>query len=279
MCVTVRATESLHDPLIGILSTLKFTGFQQESDLFYCFVESSRWKSVKPAFAELLRKSSVEFSIPPIVWSEGPIEEKNWNKEWEAQAGAVQATSRIIIKPSWATLRKKDQKKIVIHIDPKMSFGTGHHETTRLSLSLLEHFVVAGDSVLDIGTGSGVLAIAAVKLGARRALGIDNDDWSIDNAKENVRRNRVERSVTVRRLNVDQLPEATFDIVIANIDFVTISTYVRAICRRAARGGILLLSGILTHDSAALRKLLPAGLKLIEQRTAGEWAGMAFRQA
>lgn len=163
---------------------------------------------------------------------------------WERQAGIVEATDRIIIKPSWKKLRKGDRGRIVLHIDPKMSFGTCHHETTRLCLFLLQEYVKRSGHVLDFGCGTGALAIAAVKLGARSALAVDNDLWAIRNARENVRKNRVR----VASRELFRLPDREFDLIVANIDLPTITNTLPLLVKKLRLEGVLILSGLLTSD-------------------------------
>jgi ribosomal protein L11 methyltransferase len=205
------------------------------------------------------------------------VREKNWNAAWERTVGIVEATDRIIIKPSWKRLRTKDRTKIVLHIDPKMSFGTGHHETTRLCLALLERHLRAGNSVLDVGTGTGILAIAARKLGARRVLAIDTDDWSVSNAQENVIKNGVAPQVTVRKSALNTIHAQRFDLVLANIDFPTISRSLTKLTSFLSRNGILILSGLLVSDLEQLLDLLKRQSAIpIELIAENEWAALAL---
>ena len=168
---------------------------------------------------------------------------------------------------------------MVLHIDPKMSFGTGHHETTRLSLGLLERFLEPNMNVLDFGTGTGVLAIACVKLGAKSAYAVDNDEWSIENAHENVKKNRVQNRVSVKFGSISVVPRRRFDLIVANIDFQTIARYVSSLRARVCAQGIIILSGILTSDLPALLKIFAHhALVPVELVNENEWTSIVLRK-
>lgn len=126
--------------------------------------------------------------------------------------------------------------------------GTGHHESTRLCLLLAEPYVRRGMRALDVGSGTGVLAIAAVKLGARSAVAVDHDPWATANAKENVRKNRVEGIVRVLSGDMKRIPKTTFDIILCNIDLPTLVDSMPTLIRKLRRNGILILSGLLSSD-------------------------------
>jgi ribosomal protein L11 methyltransferase len=158
-----------------------------------------------------------------------------------------------------------------------MAFGTGHHETTRLSLVLLEEYLRPGFDVLDVGTGTGILAIAAVKLGAASALGIDNDEWSIENACENIRLNKVHRRVTVRRGDAAKRTKGSFDLIMANIDLPTISSSLRVILRSLKAEGILILSGLLNSDLSRFMDCIShLGIVPLEMLTENEWVAVSL---
>ncbi|HXG38338.1 MAG TPA: 50S ribosomal protein L11 methyltransferase [Bacteroidota bacterium] len=276
--ITLIAPAHTHDLLIGSLTAIGFNGFLQEEETLAAFIERRYWdKRLEAALQRLVDRVRVQFPAIGARFLQRDLKEKNWNAVWERSAGIVEATNRIIIKPSWKKLRKKDRGKIVLHIDPKMSFGTGHHETTRLCLSLLERHLSPGVSVLDVGTGTGVLAIAARKLGARRVLALDIDRWSIENAKENVKRNGVAPYVSVRQDGVDKPLKRRFHLVLANLDYPTISRSLSKLLASVSPGGTIILSGLLTSD-------LPSFLQLLEQSSAvpvevvaeNEWIALAL---
>lgn len=279
--VSVTLAESFQDLLIGQLAALGFQGFVQEKNTVSCFMERKSWNAEnRKRFEEVLLRFRMEFPESDCSWKSSVVQNKNWNAAWEKGIGIVEATSRMIIKPSWKKLRKKDKGKIVLHIDPKMAFGTGHHETTRLCLVLLEEHLREKMSVLDFGTGTGVLAIAAVKLGARRVLGADNDPVAIENATENIRRNRVDRVVRLKTGDVSKLPSRSYDLITANIDLPTITTSLSGLVQRLKSGGILIVSGLLVEDLARLMDLIShKGIVPLEIISENEWAAVCLTKA
>ena len=276
--IAVMVPPPHQDLLAGTLALLGMDGFLQLEDRLECSLPSRRWtSSFKRSFGQQLHRFEEQFPGLRLPYSVRTVREENWNRRWQAQAGIVEATPRIIIKPSWKTLRKKDRGKVVLHIDPKMAFGTGHHETTRLCLLLIEDFVAKGQSVLDFGCGTGVLAIACVKLGARRAVAVDNDAWAIPNARENLRRNAVQRKVRVIQGSLNAVPAGRFDVIVANIDAPTIGRFLPSLRRRLGPGGVILLSGILETDLGAVQGRASAcrlaAVKLIKEH---EWVAVAY---
>jgi ribosomal protein L11 methyltransferase len=278
--VVVKIDERYQDLLTGLLVLAGFTGFVQDEHTLNAIVLKRKWnKRFRAKFDTVLAKFKIEFPSLDLSYSKSIVHEKNWNRKWEQQTGIVEATPNIIIKPSWKKLPVRYRRKLVLHIDPKMSFGTGHHETTRLSLGLLERFLEPDMKVLDFGTGTGVLAIAGIKLGAKSVYTVDNDEWSIENAKENVKRNRVHDRVTVRLGSISIIPRYKYDLVVANIDFRTISRFISSLASRVRKQGIIILSGILTSDLPVLLNVF-AQRKLVtlELVSENEWTSVALRK-
>jgi ribosomal protein L11 methyltransferase len=185
------------------------------------------------------------------------IPERDWNAEWEATVRPVWATSELIVTPSWNMEDAGSMgSKHTIAIDPKMSFGTGQHETTRLCLRAIEEMGIAGKRVLDLGTGSGILAIYALMRGAGKAIGIDTDAWSIANATENRALNNISESQFEIRLGTlaDAAPDdETFDVILANLHRNILIENVGLLHRHSALEATLVLSGILVYDVAEVR--------------------------
>lgn len=279
--ITIALPAPQQDLLIGQLALLGFQGFLQEEYTLSCYLPRKRWTpGLRQSYVNVIENFRREFAGVDCSWKASTINEKNWNAAWEKGIGIVEATSRMIIKPSWKKIRKRDKGKLVLHIDPKMAFGTGHHETTRLCLVLLEEQLRPGTRVLDFGTGTGVLAIAASKLGARSAFGIDNDPLAIDNAVENVRKNRVAHLVKLKRGDAAKLPAKSFDLITANIDLPTITTSLKALLAHLKPGGILIVSGLLLSDLSRFMDLIShQGIVPLEIMSENEWAAACLIKA
>ncbi len=279
--VSIVAPTPYQELLVGQLASIGFEGFLQLEDSFSCYSPLTRWnRETKQSLENLLRNFENEFDGLHFPWKSRVIGQKNWNERWEKSIRIVEATSRIIIKPSWRKLRKQDKGKIVLHIDPKMAFGTGHHETTRLSMTLLEEYLHAGDTVLDFGCGTGILAISAVKLGAHSALAIDNDPWAIENVDENISRNRVGGCVTARLGDGTKLPRHSYDLIVANIDLPTIAATLKQLVKPLKSRGSLILSGLLVSDLTNFMNLIShQGIVPLEMVNENEWVAIALTKA
>ena len=276
--ISLKIPLPYQDLIVGQLALNGLEGFLQEESHLHCFVPVDRWKTKQRRdFAQTLSRFRREFPTISLDQTTAVLLDRNWNKTWEKSAGIVEATPRIVIKPSWKKLRKKDRGKLVIQIDPKMSFGTGHHETTRLTLLLLEQYLRPKTTLLDFGCGTGVLAIAGAKLGASRVMALDTDPWSIDNARENVAINRVGATVKVLRGSAEKVLRKRFDFIAANIDLPTITKYLPALVRCLNYEGIMVLAGLLISDLKSIlpllqkRNLVP--FELVEE---GEWTALAL---
>ena len=269
---------SHQDLIVGQLSLVGFEGFVQEDTSLDCFVPKTKWNDrVLARFRQTLQRFQREFPSIETRFQRRVVRNQNWNARWERSAGIVEATNRIVIKPSWKKLRSKDKGKIVLNIDPKMSFGTGHHETTRLCLLLLEEYLRPGSRVLDFGSGTGVLSLAAVKLGARSAVAIDIDEWALVNARENVKRNRVGKKIKVLSGGTKSIPKSPFDLILANIDLPTLAASLRRLLLSLRQDGLIILSGLLTSDLSKFMDLLAhRGAVPLEIISENEWAALVL---
>lgn len=188
-------------------------------------------------------------------------------------------SEKIVVTPSWHLIRPQPGR-VTLVIDPKMSFGTGYHESTRLALRMLEQCVTADTTVLDIGTGSGILAIAAIKLGAKSAVAIDVDKWACVNAAENAARNGVDRRIDIRHGSVEMIVERDFGLVLANITRNTIIGLLPSMLDKLAVRGSLLLSGLLTDDRCIVEnELLRRQCTLHAALVENEWLCIIARPA
>jgi ribosomal protein L11 methyltransferase len=203
------------------------------------------------------------------------VQEEDWGRAWKENFKPIRVGIRIVIKPPWESW-PPSPRDCVIDISPKMAFGTGSHETTRLCLEMLERFVKPRISVLDVGTGSGILAIAAVKLGASRSVAIDIEEESVENARENLHLNGIEDLVTVLHGPLEILPAEPFDLIVANIDRKTLIPMLQKFASYGRPGTIVILSGILAEEKRIIRDFMEQSpFRLIESCKIGEWAGFA----
>ncbi|MCF8259943.1 MAG: 50S ribosomal protein L11 methyltransferase [Melioribacteraceae bacterium] len=178
-------------------------------------------------------------------------EERNWNEEWEKALNIVEIGEKFAIKPSFREYENKENR-FVLEIDPKMSFGTGEHQTTRLMLLALEKYLTPEAKVLDVGTGTGVLAIAAVKAGAKSAIGVDNDEWCLMNGIENIERNNCQKEVEILLGDITNVEDEDFDLVLANINRNVLIEIKQELTKKTKTGGKLILSGFLENDTQML---------------------------
>ncbi|MBN8544806.1 MAG: 50S ribosomal protein L11 methyltransferase [Ignavibacteria bacterium] len=205
--------------------------------------------------------------------------QKNWNEEWQKNLKVLKAGKHFAIKPTFVDYTPAENE-IVIEIDPKMSFGTGEHETTRLILSLLEKHGHNREFVLDAGAGTAILAIAAVKLGSKMAIAFDNDDWCLENGIENVKLNNVEEQVEIRICETSDISENNFDLILANIQRDVLLMIAEELRKRQKPGGTLILSGLLMTDEEIILPFYEAlGYRMVEKTGENEWISLVMELA
>jgi ribosomal protein L11 methyltransferase len=274
--VSLFADESDFDTMIGLLTGLGFEAFWEDGSALKCYIKESAWS---PALMKDVEESVRHFASarnthPPGI-AVASIEDRNWNEAWEKTIRPVKIGSRLVVKPSWQPYDSSPDE-IVITIDPKMSFGTGYHETTRLVAKLMERHIRTGAIVLDIGTGTGILAIAAIRLGARFATGIDTDEWSFHNAAENIRLNGAEKEISIHQCTLTDLPPSRYDLIMANIKRNVILPLLPEMKRRLLPHGKILLSGLLLQEEEEIVDALHAhGFRVIEELQENEWIAFA----
>ena len=206
------------------------------------------------------------------------LPEADWSTAWRVHFGPVFPTDRICVCPPWDVPPAPDGGFCII-IEPKMAFGTGHHETTCLALRGVEALVKAGDRVLDVGCGSGVLSIAASKLGAAAVTAIDIDGDAVANTVENLRLNVVSEQVTVNLGSAVDV-QGRYDLVVANMISGALIPVLPHIIQRLDLNGLCVLTGILDREEAAFREALGrSGLSVRQVDRAGEWMGFFAEHA
>lgn len=202
------------------------------------------------------------------------LEHSDWAENWKRHFKPLRVSRRFVVRPSWETYRAPRGTKVII-IDPKMAFGTGTHETTRLVMQMMDDKLKPGKRVLDVGTGSGILAIMAAKLGARSVVALDIEQESFDNARENFRLNRVAGKIRMILGSLDALSDAEqkpYDWILANLQRSVIETMLPELVTRLRRFGKIVLSGILAEENEWVQQTLPThGLSIAQSGRDGEW--------
>lgn len=206
------------------------------------------------------------------------VDEADWANEWKRYYKPVKISDTLVIKPTWEPYEAAD-KEIVIEMDPGMAFGTGTHETTSLCLRLMEQVIQPGDQVIDIGTGSGILAVAAARLGAKHVLAIDLDPVAVESAQINAELNGLTDRITVRlgdlleQQDGGELPQA--QLIIANILAEIIMSFVSDVYDALAPGGIYIASGIIRDKEAAVETALKAaGFRIDRKEYENDWVAI-----
>jgi len=226
-------------------------------------------KSLRKIYPEKFKYQMETISIP----------EKDWGENWKRYFKPVQVTPHILVKSPWSRLRRKTGQ-ISIAIHPGMAFGTGTHATTKLAIRALEERLQRKDlSVLDLGTGSGILAIVAAKLGAKEVWAVDLDPLSVEAAKENTERNHISERIRIRKGSLGDVRKRV-DVIVANIDFKVLHRMRWPLLRHLHRPGFLILSGILERDEDRIRRqyLKTGRLQLVKVTHEEEWVCIVFRK-
>ena len=204
------------------------------------------------------------------------IDEEDWAESWKAFFWPQRITPRITVKPTWREY-KAESDEIVLEIDPGMAFGTGTHPTTSLCIALIERYLSTGAAFLDVGTGSGILMVAAAKLGAGRLVGIDNDEISLGIAEKNLQLNHISPSCfELKAGNLADGIDGRFDLIVANILSEAILNLLETIRRQMLPKSVLICSGIYKVSCGdVLKKMQQQGLKIIEERHEDSWVAIA----
>lgn len=205
------------------------------------------------------------------------VDERSWAEAWKAGLGPIHIGRRLVVVPSWQRYRAR-RWEVCLRIDPGMAFGTGLHQTTRLCLVALEELLRPGARVLDLGTGSGILAIAAARLGSSWVLALDTDPVAVAAAVRNVRRNRVADRVQVREGTLEP-GVGPFALILANLLAHTLVELADRLVAALAPGGHLIGSGILREQGEMVETAWrEAGLEVVERRAEDEWLALVARR-
>lgn len=260
--LSIKASEEAQELLIASLSDLNASGFEQQDEQLIAWFNEEDYK---------------ENEILPLLssfqYEKEKVKEQNWNEIWEKEFQPVIVDDFCAIRAHFHEAITSVQHEIII--TPKMSFGTGHHATTYMMIQQMKDIDFKNKTVFDFGTGTGILAILAEKLGAIKITAIDVDDWSIDNAAENIARNQCK---SIELYLSSSVPEGEFfDIILANINKNVILQHLKSLSNAISPTGSILFSGLLTDDEAdviSACKGLP--LALLRKVSRGNWISLYF---
>ncbi|HEX6916183.1 MAG TPA: 50S ribosomal protein L11 methyltransferase [Chitinophagaceae bacterium] len=231
------------EQIIAELSLEGYHGFEETPEYLKAYIGEADYSS-----AQL----QLDMSSLGLDWSVSVIPEQNWNQLWESNFEPVTVEAFAGVRASFHAPLENVEHEIII--TPKMSFGTGHHATTWMMMRQMKDIDFRGKSVFDFGTGTGILAILAEKLGASEVLAMDHDDWCIANATENIEINGCSAITLMKGDTADVMKP--FDIILANINRNIIEANLQYLAKNLVNNGQLLLSGLLESDEAAIRELL-----------------------
>lgn len=275
MAVRIEASpcnENITDLLAAFLSESDYETFEPDERGLTAYIRNDKYDSkfVEDLISDFPMETKLSFSATLV-------EGEDWNKEWEQNYfQPILIDDKVVVRSSFHN--DLPSAPIEIVIDPKMAFGTGHHATTAGMAHMLLEEDLKGKSVIDMGTGTGILAILAKKLGAGDTVGIDIDEFALENAVENAALNSVESNWIVGDDSaLKNIPPA--DIFLANINLNIITTYLPVYLEKLKTGGKIFLSGFLESDrEAILKRAESLGLKLEKETSSNNWMTMVFKR-
>lgn len=280
-----RLADTLSDYLIGILGAAVEFGVDENvpGTVIHGFLQmescsTGQLEVLEKQVEDYAREMADIFQLPvPRVRCE-IVPDQDWAKNWKEHFKAFEIIPDLVISPSWEPYSISGDERVIV-MDPGMAFGTGHHATTRLCLRLLRLPVdqVRGCSVLDVGTGTGILGMAAVLFGAAHVLGIDNDRDAVTAAGENARRNKLQDRMSVSGTSLEFVAD-TYQLVVANIIHDVLIALADDLARVTAENGVLVLSGLIygTQTQNIVSCFQKRRFRLVQEEREGEWGALKF---
>ena len=289
--VTINAeailTESISDYLIGVLNAAVEYSVDDgpTSQAIHAFIVADSWrdeerKAMETAVKQFADEMAAIFRVEkPSVESE-IIADQDWSKNWKEHFKPFEILEGLVIAPSWEPYRPQNNEEVIV-MDPGMAFGTGHHATTKLCLQLIraEKDFFQGGTVLDVGSGTGILGMAAALWGATDVLGIDSDHEAVAAGERNVRRNRLQQKMSVSQTPLGEVA-GCYSLVVANIVHDVLIELAHDLEKVTKPGGVLILSGLICGEQTlsigdCFQRL---GFRLVQEKQEGEWGALAFRK-
>ncbi|HBH0227700.1 TPA: 50S ribosomal protein L11 methyltransferase [Clostridioides difficile] len=306
--VTIKTTTEAVEPITNILYEQGAGGaviedpkdflFQKKNELDWDYVEEEVFKKNEEddvliktyvseeknvmEFVEMIKQKVLGLKDFGIDIGEGSVSldqvnEADWANAWKAYYKPTKVGQRVVVKPTWEDYAMQEGD-LIIELDPGMAFGTGTHETTSMCIRELEKYVNKDSKVFDIGCGSGILAIAAAKLGAKEVVAVDLDEVAVKVAKENVLENKVEKSVSVMHGNLTDVIKDKADVIVANIIADIIKILAKDVQNFMKEDAIFISSGIILDKVEEVKEsLIENGFEIVEVQKLGEWSAIVSK--
>ena len=268
----ISRQEEEQEYVLALLADFGFDGFREEEGRIIGYMPAETFRS--EAFESFLIRHGLKEKIKRFKTLTIPV--RNWNSIWEKGYSPVQIGKKCVIRAPFHHPRKDIKHDLVI--SPKMSFGTAHHETTRMMLESILEREWSGQEVLDFGCGTGVLAILTEKMGARNILALDNDPWAYSNALENIALNNC-RNISITQGEIGILEEHSFDAILGNINLNVLLKEMHNLSARLRKEGIAILSGFYEKDLQTLNESAGKNkLSLLENQSMNNWSVAVYRK-
>ena len=269
--LSIHATEEQGDILTAYLAEFPFDSFDYADMMLNAYIPQSEFEECRDEVEDMLHNEGI------LDYYFEDIEQQNWNAVWESNFAEVEVKDEVLIRAPFHKARPQ-YKGLEVIIQPKMSFGTGHHATTQLMVEALLNSEVKGKRILDMGSGTGVLAIVAAKLDAESVLAVEIDDMAEESVRENIELNNVGEKIVSVCGDAAAIEGEKFDIVLANINRNVLLADMKAYAKTLSEGGELIMSGFLEEDIPLLvKKAKSLKLKLIERLSHNEWRAIRVK--
>jgi len=274
--ITLEPLEPWNEVIVAELGDMGFDSFVQTEMGVQAYVPANTFQDIDTLRLKVMQDFQERADFCSI--QQELIPHQNWNAEWEAHFEPVFVEDLLIIRAPFHQVESANADTICVTVQPQMSFGTGHHQTTWLMSKTMFALMVSGKKVLDLGSGTGVLAILSEKLGAAEVLGVDIEAWSVENAVENAAKNDCDHCRFVLG-DIESIENLRFDCILANINMNVLLRHLPDYSKALPSGGDLLLSGFFETDIPQLRlAAMGYDLELMAQFTKDEWACLHLKK-
>lgn len=266
------SNEEQGEIITALLADYPFEAFDGDETQLRAYIQLAEYEACRDEVEQLLSEQQLSFST-------AQVEQQNWNAEWESEWEAVDVGGERPLRIRASHHEPAPEGVLDVVIAPRMSFGTGHHTTTALMAQTIASMGVEGQSGLDMGCGTGVLAIVAIGCGAERMMAVDIDDWACDSCRDSMALSGVAERIDVRCGSIDAVRGEHYDFVVANINRNILIDMMPSFAELLGAGGRLLMSGFLVEDVAIIESKAAAyGFESVEQKSRDGWAVVMCRK-